>query len=238
MLCLRSVLFSIVPLFAFASLASADPIEINQLTFSNPPSWLKKSQLQKVVDHAEKYLEWDIRKVEVFWHPDQAEFQKAHGFDASVLAFTRGTDHSVHIGPRVNATNFEAIFGHELTHVIVFQKYKSAIPKWLEEGLANYVGKAAKVDYPWLATQPPQQISTLGHPFKAVYTPGSPSVSAKYHYMASTAAIEMIASKCDLEQLLQLSVGKSLTSYFDTFCGIPDLDDEFKKWIKRKGGVH
>lgn len=219
--------------FLIAS-ARAAPIDTNQLAFSNPPPWLGPGRLQKTIDRAEKFLEWDIRKVTAQWHPDAAEFKTGHGFDSSVLAYTRGSDHSIHFGPSVGPQNFDAVFGHELTHVIVFQKYKGAIPKWLEEGLANYVGKAARVDYPWLASQPPCDLTTLTHPFSRIYTPENASSAARYHYMASTAAIEMIASKCDLEQLLQLSVGKDLTSYLGTFCSIPDLNAEFRKWLARK----
>ena len=80
------------------------------------------------------------------------------------------------------------VIGHELVHVILRQKYKGAIPGWLEEGLANYTGKmGGKVDYKWLQTQPKVDVMTLSHPF-------SGSVGFRYHYIASTGVMEMIAS--------------------------------------------
>ena len=55
-----------------------------------------------------------------------------------------------------------------------------------------------------------------------------------YHYMASQALIEMSAAKCDLRNLLRLSVGRKMESYLDTYCGLPDLTGEFKNWINRR----
>jgi phage terminase large subunit-like protein len=168
------------------------------------------------------------------WHPDQAEFLKAHGFDSSVVAFSLKTDNSVHLGPAVTSENFDTLFGHELVHIILYQKYKGAVPKWLEEGLANYLsnnrrGSLWKVDYSWLATQPPRDVLTLGHPFK-----GAVQGNARFHYQASHALMEMIASHCTVTDLLQLSVSKKLESYLPTLCEISDVNAEFRKWVARK----
>jgi hypothetical protein len=175
-------------------------------------------------------MEWDIRKVRVTWYLDSQEFLKFHGFDLSVLAVSKKPDNSIHVGPRVNEANFDPVFGHELVHIILFQKYKEAIPRWLEEGLANFIAKHGKIDYPWLAAQPLKDVRSLIHPFQS-------ASSSRYHYQASTALIEMIASKCRLGDLLQLSVGQNLEGYLSTFCEITDIDSEFQKWIKRKGMV-
>jgi hypothetical protein len=208
------------------------------------PVWLRTTLVDRVVERIQSKLEWDIRKINLVWHTDPQEFRRAHGFDDSVLAFSRKSDNSVHLGPRVTETNFESVFGHELVHVILFQKYKGAVPKWLEEGLANYLsnhkpplvnGKVAydsshwTVDYTWLAAQPPLDVLTLKHPFSAIATNG-----ARYHYQASQALVEMIASHCPLDQLLQLSVGKKLESYLSTFCGIDDVNADFRKWVAKK----
>ncbi|MGK5082754.1 hypothetical protein WDW37_05555 [Bdellovibrionota bacterium FG-1] len=211
--------------------------DLNEAHFDNAPKWLKPSTAQRVVDAMDAKLEWDIRKIQVQYHENQEEFRKLHGFDDSVLAFTRGTDTSVHLGPRVVESNFESVFGHELVHVILRQKYKNAIPRWLEEGLANYLSKHGKVDYAWLASQPTRDVYSLAHPFaeaRPVSTEGARG-GARYHYQASQALMEMLATHCPPQDLLQLSVGKKLESYLPTLCGIQDLNAEFKAWLKRKG---
>jgi hypothetical protein len=210
-----------------------DPIETNEVKVVNPPKWLTSAKVDKVVQRVQGILEWDIRKIQVYWHPDRTEFERSHGYGSAVLAYSRKQDKTVHMGPKIAKENFEAIFGHELTHVILFQKYGDAIPKWLEEGLANYVGKQGKVDYGWLAAQAPRDVTTLSHPFKGISSEGSYD-HARFHYMASTALIEMIAAKCDLEDLLQLSVGKKLENFLSTYCGISDVNQAYSSWIKKK----
>lgn len=232
--------------------AHAATLDTNEVHCDDAPAWLKTALVNRVVERIQSKLEWDIRKVHVVWHPDQQEFQKIHGYGDSVLAFSRQNDNSVHLGPRVTETNFESVFGHELVHVILYQKYKGAVPKWLEEGLANFLsnhqpsalanhkptvknGKPVydpslwTVDYTWLAAQPSIDVLTLKHPFLGVATNG-----ARYHYQASQALVEMIASHCSLDQLLQLSVGKRLENYLGTFCGIDDINSEFRKWVAKK----
>lgn len=235
---LRKLLSSITQLLlvlSWSSFAVSAEISTNAAAFSNSPSWLTASRVNRVVDQIQRYLEWDIRKVQVIWYYDQASFEKLHGYDSSVLAVSRKTDNSIHVGPRITTTNFDAVFGHELVHIILFQKYREAIPKWLEEGLANFIAKQGRVDYLWLSSQPIREIHSLIHPFQSPSKDTTPtSVSVRYHYQASTALIEMIASKCSLNDLLQLSVGEKLEGYLTTFCGIEDLNDEFKKWLKKK----
>jgi hypothetical protein len=223
----------ILALLAHGSWATAAPITTNEIDMQQPPAWLKASRVEKVVSHIQDFLEWDIRKIPVFWYSDQGSFEAAHHLGPYPMAFSRRSDLTVHLGPRVDASNFDSTFGHELVHIILYQKYKDAVPPWLDEGLANYVSKHGHVDYPYLAKQPPGDVHLLTHPFKGPEADGSVDV-ARFHYQASTALMEMIASKCDLHDLLQLSVGKSLEGYLSTFCGISDVNDEFRKWVKRK----
>lgn len=206
---------------------SARVIETNSVQMRGAPDWVTRSQIERVIDKIERKLEWPIRKITAVWHLNAEEFQALHGFGPTVLAFARAKDNSVHIGPRVDEKNFEATFGHELVHVILYQKYKTAIPKWLEEGLASYLSGEKRVDYRWLRAQPKMDITTLSHPFKG-------SVQSQYHYQVSTAVIEMIASKCSLPDLLQLSVGKSLTTYLATYCEIKDINQSFNQYLDKK----
>jgi hypothetical protein len=220
--------------------AFAQEIETNELVIPNAPAWLTQSRTQKVVDQIEKVMEWDIRKIHVIWYDNEGAFERVHGFGPSVLAFARRGDNTIHVGPRVDSNNFDGVFGHELVHIIVFQKYKDAIPGWLDEGLANYAANRVSIDYAWLATQPTPDIHTLTHPFirevNGVSANGNEiPTSARYKYMASTALMEMLASHCDIHDLLQLSVGKKLETYVSTFCEIPDINLAFRNWLALKG---
>lgn len=209
--------------------AAAAELRTQAVTFVNPPAWLKERAVERTVDRVQAFLEWDIRRVQAHWYTDEKAFGAVHGFGATVLAVARKKDQTLHFGPRVTAGNFDSVFGHELAHIILFQKYKDAIPKWLEEGLANRAGKRGKVDYGWLAAQPERDVTQLDHPFSGAADSG-------YHYTASTALIEMLASKCDLGDLLQLSVGKKLETYIANTCGIADINVEFRNWVRRKKG--
>jgi predicted SprT family Zn-dependent metalloprotease len=221
----RFILFLIL---ICTSTAHAQDIETNSVSIPVAPSWLSVSRIDHVVDHVQDKLEWDIRKIKVRFYSDEAEFERLHGFGSTVLAFSQKNTGTIAMGPRINTGNFDSIFGHELTHMVLYQKYKTAIPGWLEEGLADYVGQNSKVDYVWLSTQSHPDVRTMSHPFKAQVQ------SPRYQYQASTAVIEMLAAKCGLDDLLQLSVGSNLDHYLSTFCGIPDINQAFNDWVKQK----
>jgi hypothetical protein len=211
----------------FSSVGFTHEVRTNAVNMADAPDWVTPGRIDTIVDRIESLLEWDIRRINVIWYKDEKAFEKMHGYGPTVLAISRKSDNTVHVGPRVTTTNFDGVFGHEMVHIISFQKYKDAIPRWLEEGLANHLSKRASVDYAWLAKHEfPADVHDLTHPFN-----GSDD-HIRYSYMASQALIEMIASKCDLSELLRLSVGRKMENYFDTYCGIKDLTAEFKKWVK------
>lgn len=208
----------------------AKEVITNEVSMPNAPAWVTEARVNGIVEKIQSILQWDIRRIHVTFYTDQAAFENVHHLGPTVLAFSRKTDNSVHVGPRVTADNFDGVFGHELTHVISYQKYHNAIPSWLEEGLANYLVKRGNPDYAWMATQPPlKDIHELTHPFNGDEN------HIRFVYMSSRALIDMIAAKCDLNDLLQLSVGKKMENYFGTYCGISDLNSEFKKWIANQG---
>lgn len=215
-------------LLALCLTASAKEIDTNAAHISHAPDWLTRPRAEKIIDRLQTKLEWTIRKIQVQFYTDLESFNKAHSLGLGALAVTNKTTNTVHIGPSVDTKDFDSVFGHELVHVILGQKYKEAIPAWVEEGLANHLSKHGKVDYAWLAKQPfPPDVRALSHPFKGVVR------NARYHYQASQALAEMIAKKCDMENLLRLSVGKNMDIYLDTYCEIKDLNAEFKKWVTR-----
>lgn len=228
------LLVALVPVLADASwreqlYGNSGRIETNQVVMHSPPKWLNARRVQRVTDKIQGFLEWDIRKVNVYWYDDQKAFEKAHGLGPTVRAAAKPQDGSIHLGPKVDDKSFDAAFGHELAHVIVFQKYKTAIPKWLDEGLANYVSRAAKADYAYVASRPARPVTSMSHPFRGGEDP-------YYVYQASTALMEWIAERCQVKDLLQLSVGKKLEGYLKTYCEIRDLDADFHGWIRKKAG--
>lgn len=207
--------------------ASAAEIQSNAVHMADAPSWVTRVRVEKITDHIQMVLEWDIHRIEVIWHKDQAEFERVHGLGPVAVAVSLKKDNTIHLGPKVTSANFDPLLTHELVHIISFQKYKEAIPKWLEEGLANYLAKNGKVNYKWLAGKPfPEDVRTLVHPYSGAED------HIRYHYAASQALVEMIASKCDLTNLLRLSVGMKMDNYLETYCEIHDLNAEFHKWVK------
>ncbi len=226
---LRFVTFLILTLTISHS-SYGDDIKTNHVHMANAPKWLKESRIDRVVDHIQSKMEWDIRRVEVKWYGDAASFAAANQLGPSAIAITTSPDIVVHLSPRVTDTNFDKVFGHEMVHVISLQKYKGAIPRWLEEGLANYLAKDGSVDYRWLAQQPlPKDVKELVHPFSG------DDNHVRYVYMASQALAELIGSKCDMEGLLRLSVKRNLEDYLAKICNIDDINVAFKKWVTAHG---
>jgi hypothetical protein len=219
-----------LPLLAFlfglsAQAANSATISTNEIEMTDAPAWITRSRVERVVSKIQRFMEWDIRRVPVRWYADQASFEAAHKLGPSPMAFAKRDDQSIHLGPRVDTASFDSAFGHELVHIILYQKYKDAIPSWLDEGLANYVAKHGAVDYSWLSKQKEIDVRSLKHPFKG---------DVRLHYQASTALMEMIAARCDVHELLQLAVGKGLEGYLATYCEIADLNAELRKRIKLK----
>ncbi len=193
------------------------------------PKWMTSTRINKVADRVQSQLEWTIRRAEVFWYQSEEDFQRAHGTNGSLVAFAKKNANTIHLSPKITTQNFDEVFAHELVHIVAFQKYKEAIPAWLEEGLANYIGKNARVDYKWLSTQPlPADVLKLAHPLYGT------AEEIHFRYAASQALAEMLAKKCDLKNLLRLSVGRKMENYISTYCGIKNLNATFQSWVRAK----
>lgn len=215
----------------FTLSAQAKEINTNSVYMADAPEWLTRARAEKVIEHIQTALEWSIRKVQVHFYTDQKAFERAHGLGDAMIAASLRSDNSIHLGPKVTSENFDRVFGHELVHVISYQKYKGAIPAWLEEGLANYLAKNGKVDYKWLAKQPfPNDVRSFSHPARGR------GDEIHFHYVTSQALTEMIAAKCDLTNLLRLSVERKMDDYLNTYCEIPDLNAAYRAWVKKKSG--
>lgn len=213
--------------FCISSSAFSKTIQVNQVTFFDAPKWLTNEEVQSCVQKVENTLEWDLRKISVFYYSDSSEFNKKNNFKFPIDALFKKSDQSIHISPKVNKTQFKRVFSHELVHAIFFQKYRNAIPVWLEEGLANTLSDYPSPDYRWLNLQSWPPVSTLGHVNDRL-------ANARTYYSVSTGLIEMIKAKCNLHDLLKLTVGSKLTHYLKTFCGIEDTDKDFRKWVAEK----
>lgn len=206
-------------------------LQTNAALLKSPPAWINSTRINKIADNIQSELEWSIRRVTVIWHLDQAAFEKVHKLGALPRAVALKNKNEIHLGPKVTKENFDTIFGHELVHMVAFQKYKQAIPAWLEEGLANDISKNSRVDYPWLIKQQlPSKVTDLAHPFQG------DEGRVPMHYAASQALVEMLRDRCDFKNLLRLSVGRTMESYLVTYCGIKDLSKSFHEWIKKKAG--
>lgn len=211
--------------------ASAHEITTNAMYLHNAPKWLKRVRVEKVIDRIQSKLEWSTRRIHGYYYTDEQAFAKAHGLGPKAIAVTKSSKSGivVHLGPKITNKNFDYQFGHEMVHVIIAQKYKGAIPKWLEEGLANHLSRAPKVDYEALNRHPlPQDVTKLAHPFS-----GEASL-IHFRYKASQALAEMLSKKCDLENLIRLSVERKMENYIETYCEIKDINLAFRKWVESK----
>jgi hypothetical protein len=225
-------LFFLLFLINFLSLqVFAKEFRTNELEIHNAPDWLMQPKVEKVTDSIQQKLEWRIRRIPLFWHQSESSFVKAQTLGPTPAAVTIKSKQKteIHMGPQVNKKNYEQILGHELVHVIFYQKYNGAIPQWLEEGFANDLSKKEAVNYKWLSQQKiPEDVTKMGHPFK-----GIPS-EIHTQYKVSQALVEMLKKKCDLENLLRLSVERKMTDYIKTYCEIKDINQSFKEWILKK----
>lgn len=202
----------------------AKEILTNHLQVLDAPAWLTETMVEQASNRVQNYLEWDVRRIPVKFHADAAGFRAAGGVGPRVKAYFLKSDNAIHIGPDVTKETFKPIMAHEMVHVIFRQKYGAAIPVWLEEGLANYVGAEERADRAWLQKQTLPAATSLKHP-------ATDPTGSRVHYQMSTAVIEMIAEKCDLKDLLHLSVGRKMETYLKTLCEMNDVDATFKKWL-------
>jgi len=225
----RNLIFMMAASSIFAlNAAAANDIATNEVNFIAPPAWITREMVVNTTKSIEEQLSGSsTRKIKVYYMSDSEKFNAEHKLSFPVGAFFRPKDQTVYLGPTVNKDNFERFFGHELVHVIFSQKFKAAIPLWLEEGLANYYSGRKDVNWKWLAKQPSIDVTSLRHP-------GNNSLGADFHYQTSTAVIIFISERCSLKELLMLSVGKKLENYLATFCKIKNLNGEYATWLAKK----
>jgi hypothetical protein len=204
---------------------SAKEVLTNHFQVFGAPDWVTESMVDTASSRVQNYLEWDVRRIPIRFHKDAASFRATGKVGPKVKAFFLKTDNAIHLGPEVTKQNFERILAHEVVHVIFRQKYGASIPMWLEEGFANFVGSREKADRKWLLKQSLPNVTQLKHP-------ATDPTGSTLHYQLSTAVIEMLAEKCDLKDLLHLSVGRKMEAYLKTLCEIDDVNAAFLVWLK------
>lgn len=216
-------------LLLFASISTAKTLKTGAALMLDAPPWLTEEHVNQVVQEIESKLAWKTKRVTVHWHSAEKAFKKRHNLGPMIIAVTINTEKgsAIHLGPKINKQNFDSTFGHELVHLVLHQKYKGAIPAWLEEGMAHHLANSGKVDYAWLSRQ------SLPHDIKAIGVSTGPS-AIPYRYMASQALTEMLDEKCNLKTLLQLHVLRRIEHYLSGNCEIADVSRAYKEWIKRK----
>lgn len=219
-----SVILIVAPSTSFSS---PNSYKTNCCAVENAPSWLSSYLMSDISAEMEQKMHWVIRRVRVVFHNNKATFASAANLNFSASAFFSPMGQVIEFSPQPNLETFAPIFRHELAHVISNQKFKGAIPRWLEEGFANFLGSRHDVDYKWLAAQTLPNASELGHP-------STDASGSKMHYLLSTATVEMIAGTCNLDDLLMLATGSKLTNYLETFCKIKDVNKSVRGWITGK----
>jgi hypothetical protein len=205
---------------------ATESISTGSLELQSPPSWVSPNRVERVTEKVQNTLEWQTRRVKVLFYADEARFRKAHGLSGDILGFTREREQIIHLGPAVNSANFDEVLGHELAHIILFQKYKGAIPPWMVEGLANKAAGRSPVDYVWLSRQKLPAVRALRHPFR--------DASSRLHYQLSTAVVELLQRRCDFPDLLQMSLKGGVEARLGPLCGITDLDRAASDWVRDK----
>jgi hypothetical protein len=213
-------------IFTWLSPALAENYRTNCCEVENAPSWLSSYTLSEIASEMESEMGWSIRRVKVIFHNTDQTFTKSANLNFSALAFFSPSRQTIEFKPQKDLASFTPTFRHELAHVISNQKFKGGIPQWLEEGFANYIGAKQKIDYKWLKAQTLPDASKLSHP-------NSDATGSRMHYLLSTATVEMIASKCDLHDLLMLTTGSKMTQYLETFCKIKNLDADVRDFVTK-----
>jgi hypothetical protein len=204
----------------------------NSLQIDKSPSWLSENTINKVAAKIESRLEWSIQRINGKFYKSLPEFESAHGYAGSpILAFYRSATKEIHFGPGVTKLNFEATFAHELAHAVVAQKFQSHLPKWLEEGLANWASDKNEVDWSELAKLfPRMDPKSAAHPFTA-----QEAGETRARYTVSLAALQFLKKQCpSFRELLNLSLKSNLEDFLASYCKIQDLKTEFWKFVDRR----
>jgi hypothetical protein len=212
---------------ATASASSAKEIRTNCCIVQQAPAWLNVETVKNTAKRIESRLQWTIRRVTIRFEADPERYKTVSTLQFPTRALFNPKNNTVYFGPSINADNFAPTLGHELVHVVFQQKHRKAIPAWLEEGFANFIGAETIADYRFLNSETIPKITSLGHP-------NSDPDRFRMHYQLASAAVDYISSRCKLNDLLMMSVKRSVEDYLQKLCKIKDIDSELVDWVKSK----
>jgi hypothetical protein len=202
-------------------------LRTNCCLIQNAPAWLNTEMVKNTAKRVESRLQWTIRRITLRFESDPEKYKSVSTLQFPTRALFNPKNQTVYFGPTVNADNFSPTLGHELVHVVFNQKHRKAIPQWLEEGFANFIGSEVVPDYRFLNSENIPNISSLGHP-------NSDPDRFRMHYQLASAAVDYISSRCKLNDLLMMSVKRSVEDYLHKLCKIKDIDSELIAWVKSK----
>lgn len=98
--------------------------------------------------------------VYLFLADTPGEFARMAGADSSdVLAFAEGARNSIAVSPaswRGDPARLTSVLMHEASHIVLGAKFRATgaeLPRWLDEGMAQYVASDWEFDVDWTAQQ-------------------------------------------------------------------------------------
>ncbi len=138
--------------------------------------------------------------------------------------------------------------GHEISHLMLFRRYQRALPRWLDEGFAEYTSRVARASYqrarnyvaaPHSPSVPPGQFIPLAQLVSMVDYPPADRVSAFYH--ESERLVRFLVA-ADRTAFLALLDGVARGDSFDTalsrnygsrFFDVAALETEFAPYASK-----
>ena len=138
--------------------------------------------------------------------------------------------------------------GHEIAHLMLFRRYQHPLPRWLDEGFAEYTSRVARASYqrarnyvaaPHSPSVPPGQFIPLAQLVAMVDYPPADRVSAFYH--ESERLVRFLVA-ADRTAFLVLLDGVARGDSFDTalsrnygsrFSNVAALETEFAPYASK-----
>ena len=138
--------------------------------------------------------------------------------------------------------------GHEIAHLMLFRRYQHPLPRWLDEGFAEYTSRVARASYqrarnyvaaPHSPSVPPGQFIPLAQLVAMVDYPPASQISAFYH--ESERLVRFLVA-ADRTAFLALLDGVARGDSFDTalsrnygsrFFDVAALETEFASYASK-----
>lgn len=138
--------------------------------------------------------------------------------------------------------------GHEIAHLMLFRRYQHPLPRWLDEGFAEYTSRVARASYqrarnyvaaPYSPSVPPGQFIPLAQLVTMVDYPPASQISAFYH--ESERLVRFLVA-ADRTAFLALLDGVARGDSFDTalsrnygsrFFDVAALETEFAPYASK-----